>query len=762
MTASRTVSFALLFVLALVTRAGAQQPPRPTETPRGVTLTLAEYNRLVDLSSRAPQPPAPPLPAVLASAELKVRVDGDAARGAFSVRGETFRNGVDRVRLLSGSTLISATTPGRPVPLMTEGTNQFALVPGPGAFTLDLEWGSPVMFRPGRASFALPVPEAGTARATIDLPGEQADVHLSAGLITRRTVANGRTTVEATLVPGKPTDVWWSMRDSAPTVAARELRALADVLTLVTIGDTDVRMAALVDVTVVQGELRTLGVRLPAGYELTGVTGNSLESSEPRDGGLVITVGDPAARRHQFLVSLERSHEGGSFALDTGLVSVRDVQRERGEIAVEGVGTLELAARERDGMHRIDVKELDRTLQSLGRLPTLAAFRYQSTATAAPGLALDVKRFADAGVLAAVADRVTATTLVTAEGRALTEVRLQIQNRAQPFLKVTLPAGATIASVEIAGEPAKPALGADGTRVPLLRPGLRPNGSYEVSFVYLHAGTPFANKGDLAMSLPKMDIPVGLVRWEVFVPERYSTRVTGGNAIDLAALTPEMRAASGAGLFETNVRVMTAGSAFGGRVDTAGFTPISGSAAELRGVVRDSSGAVLPGVTVEINSASLGSRSAVSDGHGIYRFIGLPGGTYSVTFTLGGFMTARRDGVVVMGGQAAGINAEMKVGSLTETVTVTGASPIEPALPPALLTFDQTRTLDRDERRVADEPKESKLVAPSSNVVNLQRRTAGVLPIRLDVPRAGTSLQFVKPLVVDQEVSVTLRYKRRG
>ena len=85
-------------------------------------------------------------------------------------------------------------------------------------------------------------------------------------------------------------------------------------------------------------------MRLPAGYELTGVTGNSLESSEPRDGGLLITVGNPAARRHQFLVSLERSHEGGSFALDTALVSVRDVQRERGEIAVEGVGTLELAA----------------------------------------------------------------------------------------------------------------------------------------------------------------------------------------------------------------------------------------------------------------------------------------------------------------------------------------------------------------------------------------------------------------------------------
>jgi hypothetical protein len=193
---------------------------------------------------------------------------------------------VDRVHLLSGATLTAATAAAQPVALVAEHGNQLALVNGPGPFSLNLEWGAPLLFQPGRASFVLPVPPAGTVRATIDLPGEQADVHLSAGLVNSRTAGNGRTVIEATLVPGQATEVWWSMRDSAPAVAARELRALADVLTLITIGDADVRMNALVEVTVMQGELRTLAVRLPAGYELTGVTGNSLDSSEPRDGGV--------------------------------------------------------------------------------------------------------------------------------------------------------------------------------------------------------------------------------------------------------------------------------------------------------------------------------------------------------------------------------------------------------------------------------------------------------------------------------------------
>ena len=57
-----------------------------------------------------------------------------------------------------------------------------------------------------------------------------------------------------------------------------------------------------------------------------------------------------------------------------------------------------------------------------------------------------------------------------------------------------------------------------------------------MSFVYLHAGTPFLRKGDLQMTLPKMDIPVGIVEWEVFVPERYAVRaVTGMSSI--ASLT---------------------------------------------------------------------------------------------------------------------------------------------------------------------------------------------------------------------------------
>ena len=98
----------------------------------------------------------------------------------------------------------------------------------------------------------------------------------------------------------------------------------------------------------------------------------------------------------------------------------------------------------------------------------------------------------------------------------------------------------------------------------------------------------------------------------------------------------------------------------------------------LAGVVRDSSGAVLPGVTVEAAGAALieRARTAVSDGSGQYRITDLPPGTYSVTFSLQGFTRVVREGVALAGSGVTTINADLRVGALEETITVTGETPV--------------------------------------------------------------------------------------
>src|SRR5213595_680451 len=100
--------------------------------------------------------------------------------------------------------------------------------------------------------------------------------------------------------------------------------------------------------------------------------------------------------------------------------------------------------------------------------------------------------------------------------------------------------------------------------------------------------------------------------------------------------------------------------------------------ASIVGTVKDASAAVLPGVTVEAASPALIEkvRTAVTDGSGQYRIENLQPGAYTVTFTLPGFSIVKREGIELTGSFVATVNGEMKVGTLEETITVTGETPI--------------------------------------------------------------------------------------
>src|SRR5262245_36789463 len=116
------------------------QPQRPIAPPQGVpgtvTLTLEQYDRLLQRAEHpVKRPEAPPIPAVLARADLNVRIAGDRARGTFTLEGEVFQAGSTRVPLIADATLIDAHIGTTSVPLITEGSTAIALIDGPRPFT---------------------------------------------------------------------------------------------------------------------------------------------------------------------------------------------------------------------------------------------------------------------------------------------------------------------------------------------------------------------------------------------------------------------------------------------------------------------------------------------------------------------------------------------------------------------------------------------------------------------------------------------------
>ena len=102
------------------------------------------------------------------------------------------------------------------------------------------------------------------------------------------------------------------------------------------------------------------------------------------------------------------------------------------------------------------------------------------------------------------------------------------------------------------------------------------------------------------------------------------------------------------------------------------------SSSAISGLVRDSSGGILPGVTVEVTSPSLIEkvRTATTNEQGLYRIAALPVGSYTVTFALTGFGTIRREGIELPPSFSATVNADITVGNISETIVVTGASPM--------------------------------------------------------------------------------------
>src|ERR1044071_2439016 len=511
-------------------------------TPSTVTLSLREYNRLVELASRKAQAPdAAPLPFVLSRAVFKLRVENQTLVGTVDIDGALLEKGPVKTPLLTGLTILEARQANNALPLLQEGPHHAAILNGPGPFAVSLGVAAPLTIEAGRASFMLAVPLASSSTLTLELPGSHANVRVEPGLITTRDTANGNTQIEAALEPGKPARIWWTTREIAAPVAQREVRFLSDVKSVVSVGDSQLRVTALCDVNVIQGEAGEFKMTMPAGYELVTASGSTLESQDVSGNTLTLRVHDPARRNHQFLIAIERTNR--ETQAEAPLLEFVDAQRETGEVLVEGVGAMELRPTESGGLRRMDVREASAITRSLSHFPLQAAFRYNRRASEAPKLQLEWRQFLDADVLSAVAERATVTTLTNIEGRTLTEISLRVRNHAKPFMKVDLPAGAQLLSAEVEGERVKPVVGTDGSRVPLLRAGLDSSRAYTVSFVYLSSGARFGKSGAYDMGLAKLDIPVNVLTWEISLPDRLVVRQFGGNALS-ADLIPAAVATS--------------------------------------------------------------------------------------------------------------------------------------------------------------------------------------------------------------------------
>jgi hypothetical protein len=245
------VSFLLAaFFVSLSAQAQERNGPLVL-APGNVALTLDEYNRLSELAANPVKKAEPPPDYSLKHAEMRLRAGQNSVSGTVEFEGAVLRKGFVKIPLTSGLTIFDARSQAKNVPLELDDGITSAVLSGPTDFSLALDAGLPLSIEAGRALLKLPVPAAGGATLTLMVPGEYTSVKLSSGLVTSRTSQSGVTTIQATLVPGETTSIWWTTMETGPVPAAtRETRFLADVKSLISVGDADLTASVLADITV--------------------------------------------------------------------------------------------------------------------------------------------------------------------------------------------------------------------------------------------------------------------------------------------------------------------------------------------------------------------------------------------------------------------------------------------------------------------------------------------------------------------------------
>jgi Carboxypeptidase regulatory-like domain len=170
------------------------------------------------------------------------------------------------------------------------------------------------------------------------------------------------------------------------------------------------------------------------------------------------------------------------------------------------------------------------------------------------------------------------------------------------------------------------------------------------------------------------------------------------------------------------------------------------AAGQIGGIVIDPNGAVIPGAVVTVTNTQTGaSLTTRSDGEGHWVISGMQPGAVKVTISASGFKDTQNE-LELLASQPARLGTTLQVGAVTETVTVTSGSL-------------QNNSMRAEELARKTQAAQSNL--PSQNVFNLQRRVAGILPVRIEVPRAGKSYRFVRPLVLDEETRITFQYRSK-
>jgi hypothetical protein len=228
---------------------------------------------------------------------------------------------------------------------------------------------------------------------------------------------------------------------------------------------------------------------------------------------------EPVDKSTKFVISGE-ANTPAKGAMSIPLLRVLDVERETGGVAVEILGAGEIKNTRSRGLEPTEASSLGSTIAAR-QSPSLAAFRLRPVTI--PALEIEVARYDQATLLTAIVEEARYRVLLTADGKTLVQARYAVRNNQRNFLSVRLPAGASLWSAALAGQPIRPGKTPDGALLIPLAKGRAGDDAppFGIEMMYSVGGTAWTAKGDASLALPVLDLPASRSGLVLYVPPLY-------------------------------------------------------------------------------------------------------------------------------------------------------------------------------------------------------------------------------------------------
>jgi hypothetical protein len=523
----------LLCATTICLLAATSVAQEPAHSPGWVVIPIDQYQSLHAKAYPTEHEAEPSsVDATLTRVDYDLRINSEVATGRADLTVDVLKDGWVRVPIPVGLLVREAQLDGKPLALAASGSGKgagqvSALLSHPGRAVLILTIALPVTATAGEESISLPPTESGMTRASVQLSRPDVDVKVGGGLLTEKSEANRESKWMAYGRGTEPLTFTWR-RKTEDHHSSLPLRMRGSLTELVSLGEDSSAIVAEADVQVMQGEARAVKIHLPANININQVSGAVVADWEMQAGDLVVSFLEPVEQNTRFVVSGEtRLARDGQVEIP--LFRLLDAERETGGVAVEVLGAGEIKDLKSQGLEEADATDLGEMVASR-QSPSLAAFRFRNGDPAARVLTVNVARYTQQAVLLANVEEARYRVLLSNDGKSLVQARYAVRNNQRNFVKITLPAGATVWSAALSGKPVRPGQAPDGSLlVPLEKArGGEDAPEFAVEVVYFTRGAKWEDKGNFALALPALDLPVSRTGLLVYYPPLFKVSAEPG------------------------------------------------------------------------------------------------------------------------------------------------------------------------------------------------------------------------------------------